>query len=131
MSTFFGIEVQGSDEFLNHGAACLDKSNKTESSLLGIFRTIRTEDVIFLKSFSPQTGISVKAIGVVLPGYPSENSKEICMPVEWYWKGNNLIEIYGETYNHCSDYLYEEHNIWIQRQLIDLMPNRYKLPEEW
>lgn len=129
MSAFFGIDAQSSKNFFPQGVVCLDENK--ESGSLAAFRTVRSDDVIFIKSFFPQTGICVKAIGIVLPGNFRESGREICMPVDWCWKGDAIIEINDETYNHCGDQLYEEHNIWIQKQLNDMLPAKYQLPAEW
>jgi hypothetical protein len=131
MSAFFGMDAQGSEEFLNHGSVCMDKTTERETVLLTTFRGIRTEDIIFIKNFSPETGISIKAVGVVLSGLATENESTLCMPVEWCWRGEKHIEVSSEEYSHCNDYIYEEYNIWIQREILQLLPKKFQLAEEW
>ena len=132
MTAFFGIDAQGSENLLEHGALCIDDSHKGTSVFPNTFRSIRADDIVFIKQFAPQSGLTVNAAGVAMSGYATEDDSGICIPVEWVWRGEQPIEIWGEEWNpHCSDALYEEYNIEVQRQIIDLMPGRFELPAEW
>lgn len=131
MTTFFGIDEHHTDSTLDHGLVCLDKSNEKEAVLLGTFRRIATEDVIFVKHYTPQTGLTVKSVGIVLSSFATEDDKGICIPVEWIWKGEKFLEQLGEELIHCGEPIYEEFNILVQREIIDLAPDRLELPEEW
>lgn len=131
MAAVFGIDAHNAKAILNHGVVCVDQSSEKEEGVLNTFRSIKAEDIIFIKSFSPQSGLHVKAAGVVLSGYPAATDSEVCIPVEWVLRGEKLIEEFDEKCLHCGDLLYEEHNITVQREIIDLMPRRLKLPEEW
>lgn len=129
MSAFFGINGQGSGDFLERGSVCLDETR--ECALLNTFHSIRADDIVFIKRFSQQMGIEVNAVGVVLPGCATMQDNRICLPVEWCWQGEKHIEIMDEEYIHCEDGLYEEHNIWIQSGIIALLPGKFQLPKEW
>lgn len=132
MTAFFGIDAQHMDEFLERGVACMEKKEGEKgAALLNTFRSIRKEDIVFIKTYSPHGGITVKAAGVAQSDYATENAFGICLPVEWVWKGEKHIEELGEQWPLCGDPLYEEHNIWAQREIMDLMPSRLSLPEEW
>jgi len=131
VAAFFGIDAHNMKTFLDHGVVCMEKAEGKEAVLLNTFRSIRKEDVIFIKEFSHQTGLSVKAAGIVLSDYPTENDFGICLPVEWAWKGEKVIEEFGEEGPLCSDPLYEEFNIWVQKKLMELLPGKFDLPEEW
>ncbi len=131
MTAFFGIDAHNAKAFLNRGFVCVDKAGEKEKTVVNTFRSIRAEDIIFIKNFAPQTGLQVKAAGVVLSDYPNEIDSEVCIPVEWVWRGEKLIEEFDEKCSRCGDSLYEEHNITVQRELIDLMPDRLQLPKEW
>lgn len=131
MSAVFGISSPGAENFLNRGFVCLDKASEKEKEMLDTFRSIRAEDVIFIKDFSPQAGLQVKAAGVALSSYVTEDGEEVCIPVEWVWRGKKLIEDFDEKCSRCGDPFYEEHNITVQREIIDLMPGRLQLPDEW
>ncbi len=133
MSAVFGIDIDAdnADTFLKRGFVCVDKASEKEEVVLNTFRSIRAEDIIFIKSFNPQIGLHVKAAGIVLSGYPAEIDSEVCIPVKWVWQGEKLIGEFDEKFSRCGDLLYEEHNITVQREIIDLMPGKLQLPEEW
>ena len=130
MTAFFGIDEHNSENFFEHGVVCMDNSVEKEAVLFKTFQSVRTEDIVFIKSFT-QAGLKVKAVGVVLSSFPTENELRVCIPVEWIWKGEKFMEQFGEELAHCSDALYEEYNILVQREIIDLMPSRFQLTEEW
>ncbi|BBJ24079.1 hypothetical protein [Candidatus Nitrotoga sp. AM1P] len=130
MTAFFGIDEHNSEKFFKQGVVCIDNSIEKEAVLFKTFQSIRTEDIVFIKSFT-QAGLKVKAIGVVLSGFPTENELGVCIPVEWIWKDEKFIEQFGEELAHCSDTLYEEYNTLVQREIIDLLPARFQLTKEW
>lgn len=131
VAAFFGIDAHHMENFLERGVVCMEKAEEKEAALLNTFRSMRKEDVIFIKDFSHQTGLSVKAAGVILSDYPAENDFGMCFPVEWAWKGEALIEEFGEEAPVCGDPIYEEFNIWVQRKIMELLPDKFGLPEEW
>ncbi len=131
MTSFFGIDERHAEGDIGPGVVCMDKTDPEESGLLGTFRRIATEDVVFIKHYTPQTGLTVKAIGIVLSSFATEDDKGICIPVEWIWKGDKFLEQLSEELLHCTEPVYEEFNILVQREIIDLVPDRLALPEEW
>ncbi|MBI3902043.1 MAG: hypothetical protein HY306_03740 [Nitrosomonadales bacterium] len=131
MAAVFGIDARNAEAFLGHDFVCLDKSKENEETVLHTFRRMRAEDIIFIKDFNPQAGLSVKAAGVVMSDYARESRTDICIPVEWVWSGEKFIGEFDEKCALCDTPFYEEHNITIQREIIDLMPGRLKLPDEW
>jgi len=131
MTAFFGIDERSTASSRGHGIVCMDKSDAREAALLGTFRRIANEDVVFIKHYTPQTGLTVKAVGIALSGIVTEDDTGLCIPVEWVWKGEKFLEQLGEEQTHCIDPLYEEFNILVQREIIDLAPDKLQLPEEW
>ena len=131
MTAVFGIDAHDAETFLQRGFVCVDKASEKEEAVLKTFRSIRAEDIIFIKDFSPQAGLHIKAAGVALSGYPAEAGSEVCIPVEWVWRGEKLIEEFDEKCSRCSDPFYEENNITVQKEIIDLMPGKLQLPDEW
>lgn len=130
MTAFFGIDEHNSEKFFKQGAVCMDNSVEKEAVLFKTFQSVRTEDIVFIKSFT-QAGLKVKAVGVVLSSFPTENELRVCIPVQWIWKGEKFMEQFGEELAHCNDSLYEEYNILVQREIINLLPSRFQLTEEW
>jgi len=131
MTAVFGIDAQDAETFLTRGFVCVDKTNEKDGAVLNTFRSIRADDIIFIKEFTPQSGLQVKAAGVALSGYANEDDSEVCIPVEWVWRGEKLIEEFDEKCSRCGDRFYEENNITVQREIMDLMPGKLQLPEEW
>jgi hypothetical protein len=130
MTTFFGIDEHNSETFFKQGVVCINHSIEKEAVLFKTFQSIRTEDIVFIKSFT-QAGLKVRAVGVVLSSFATESELGECVPVRWIWKGEKFLEQFGEEMAHCSDSLYEEYNILVQREIIDLLPSKFQLTGEW
>lgn len=131
MTAVFGIDAHNAEAFLNSGFVCVDKASKEEEEVLKTFHSIRAEDIIFIKHFTPQGGLKVKAAGIALSSYPDETDAAVCIPVKWVWRGVKFIEEFDEKCSRCGDPFYEEHNITVQREIIDLMPDSLQIPNEW
>ena len=131
MTTFFGIEEHNAQGFLDKRIVCLPRSPDGKSDLHSIVSAIKNEDIVFIKHCTPQSSLQIKAIGVVLSDYPTESDLGICLPVEWVWQGEKVLENFGEVLSLCGNALYEEHNILVQREIINLLPEKYQLPQEW
>ena len=131
MTTFFGIEEHNAQGFLDKSIVCLPRSPDGKSDLHSIVSAIKNEDIVFIKHCTPQSSLHIKAIGVVLSDYPTESDLGICLPVEWVWQGEKVLKNFGEVLSLCGNALYEEHNILVQREIINLLPEKYQLPQEW
>lgn len=112
-------------EFLDNSKACTGRKNTGSRSSLFLFRQFRVEDIIFIKAFTPQSGLKVKAVGIVTSDSRSESDQGSCISVRWVWKGNKFIEDMDDNCPERSDSIYEEFNPWVQRELMDLMPASY------
>ena len=130
MAAIFGIEERNAQGFLDKSIVCLPRSPDGKSDLHSIVSAIKNEDIVFIKHCTPQSSLHIKAIGVVLSDYPTESDLGICLPVEWVWQGEKVLENFGEVLSLCGNALYEEHNILVQREIINLLPEKYQLPQE-
>lgn len=131
MSAFFGIEEQNTQGFLDKNIVCLPRSPNGKPDLHSIDSPIKNEDIVFIKHCQPQSILHIKAIGVVLSDYPTESELGTCLPVEWVWQGEKVLQNYGEVLLLNGNPLYEEHNMLVQKEIINLLPEKYKLPQEW
>jgi hypothetical protein len=131
MTAFFGIEEHNAQGFLDKSIVCLPRSPEDKPELHSIVSDIKSEDIVFIKHCKPQSSLHIKAIGVVLSDYPTESDLGICLPVDWVWQGEKVLENFGEVLSLCGYALYEEHNILVQREIISLLPEKYQLPQEW
>lgn len=131
MTAFFGIEERNAQGFLGKGIACYPQLADGKLDLQSVVSAIKNEDIVFIKHCTPQSGLHIKAVGVVLSDYPAENNPDFCLPVEWVWQGEKILVNIGEALSLCGNALYEEHNILVQREIINLLPEKYQLPREW
>lgn len=131
MTAFFGIEEREAQGFLDKGIVCYPHLPDGKSDLHSIVSGIRNEDIVFIKHCTPQSSMHIKAVGVVLSDYPAGNKPDTCLPVEWVWRGEKILENLDEVLSLCGNALYEEHNIMVQREITDLLPEKYQLPQEW
>lgn len=131
MATFFGIDERDAERFINQGTVCLPHTPDGKTDLHAIVSPIRNADVVFIKHCSPQSSLHIKAVGIVRSEFPIRNGADVCLPVEWVWQGEKILDNLDEVLALCGDPLYEEHNIMVQREIIDLMPEKYRLAQEW
>lgn len=118
-------------EFLHDGIACASYTSEGPTPGPTVLRQPETEDIIFIKTFTPQTGLRVEAVGVVTSGSISESDMGSCVHVKWLWEGEKLIENLDDNCPERGDSVYEEYNPWVQREIMDLLPSGYGcLPPE-
>ena len=131
MSAIFGIEERNAQGFLDKSIVCYPHSPDGKPDLHSIVSAIKNEDIVFIKHCTSQSSMHIRAVGVVLSDYPTEGNPGICLPVEWVWQGEKILENFDEVLSLCGNALYEEHNILVQREIINLLPEKYQLPQEW
>lgn len=130
MATFFGIEERDAQGFIDRHTVCLPHTADGKSDLRYVVSPMHKEDIVFIKHCT-SSDLHIKAIGVVRSEFPSEWAPDVCLPVDWVWQGEKVVESFDEKMPLCGKALYEEHNIVVQREIIDLLPERYQLPQEW
>ena len=131
MATFFGIEERDAQGFIGKHTVCLPHLPDGKPDLHYIVSPIRKEDIVFIKHCTSPSDLHIMAVGIVQSEFPTEHEPDVCLPVEWVWQGEKIIESLDEAMPLCVKALYEEHNILVQREIIDLLPERYRLPQEW
>jgi hypothetical protein len=131
MSAVFGIDAAHANTLFNKGYLCVDLARERQEGVLSTFRSIRAEDIVFIKQYTPQSGLTISAAGVALADHPAEMGAFVCVPVKWVWRGKKRIEAEDEQFLRGNDACYEEHNITAQREIIDLAPDKLQLPDEW
>ena len=131
MAAFFGIDELKAQGFIDKKVVCLPHSPDGKIDLHSVVSPIKNEDIVFIKHCTPELTLHIKAIGIVKSDYPSESDLGICLPVEWVWQGEKVPENSDEVLSLCGEDLYEEHNILVQKEIIDLLPEKFRLPREW
>lgn len=130
MTAFFGIEERDAQGFFNKGIVCVPHSPDGKPDVHGTVSAIRNEDIVFIKRCAPRSSLHIKAVGIVRSDFTTESDPGICSPVEWVWRGEKVLENFDEELSLCGNALYEEHNILVQREIINLLPEKYRLPQE-
>jgi len=131
MSAIYGFDERDARGFIENGIVCYPSSPDGKLDLHSIVSPIKNEDIVFIKRCMPESSLHIKAVGVVLSDYSTESNLGTCLPVEWVWQGEKVLDNFGEILSLCGNALYEEHNVKVQREIIDLLPEKYKLPQEW
>ncbi len=81
-----------SSDFLEQGCACIGWPEKDAPPAHGILRHLRAGDIIFIKSFTPNDGLTIKAVGLVKEGkVHSFSSLGNGVLVRWVWNGEEKI----------------------------------------
>jgi hypothetical protein len=131
MAAVFGIEERNAQGFIGEGIVCFHPLSNRNLSLRGAVSPIKNEDIIFIKHCSAQSSLQIEAVGIVRSEFPVQFGADFCLPVEWVWQGRKTIDHFDEKLSSNSDELYEEHDIMVQREVIDLLPQKYQLHPEW
>ena len=123
MSAFFGFDEINSQGFLDKSVVCIPHGDDGELDLHAVVSPIRKQDIVFIKHVTSEPSMHIKAVGVVQSDYPTEPNLGICLPVKWVWQGEKVAVNFDEVVNLSNERFYEEHNIVVQREVIDLMPH--------
>ena len=119
-ATYDGDDV--SEDFLNENLVCVGWAENDAPPAHSILRHLRTGDIIFIKSFAPQVGLTIKAVGIVMEGkVQKHNDLGSCVPVRWVWKGEERIGKIDDKWPLRSVTIYEEHHPKVQRKVLELL----------
>ncbi len=124
----FGMDASciGAPDMARHcGTVCLDSPTPQENA----FHGIRNGDLIFIKDLAPDGGLDVKAVGLVVHGLPPADGQ--CILVDWVWTGDKHLGDLDDCSPFRTQVLYEEYNLPVQREVLDLLPPslRLEMPE--
>ena len=115
------------EEFVQNGRACIGWGEDYAPTLHQMMRQVRVGDLIYIKSFTPRAGLTIKAVGIVISTEiegPEIELGEICIEVDWAWQGYHPVGRVNDKYNVRSITLYEEFNPEIQNLIIDALRGR-------
>lgn len=108
-------------DFLSGGFACVGWKEKDAPPAHAILRQLRTGDIIFIKSWNPQGGLTIKAVGIVSEGRVSDWSLGSGVPVRWVWSGEVRIGKLDDKWPVRTVTLYEEQHPQVQSRVISLL----------
>ena len=129
MSAFFGIDERNAQGYIDRHTVCFPNLPDGNIDLHGVVAPVRHDDIVFIKQCTPRSSMHIKAVGVVQSDFPVESEGEVCLPVDWVWQGEKTLDNLDEVLLLCGEPFYEEHNIMVQREIIDLLPAKYQLPQ--
>jgi hypothetical protein len=114
-----------SEEFVTQGAACIGWSEESAPSLYDMLRSIVNGDLIYIKTFRPQDGLTIKAVGIVthrtIRKFPVLGRQRRGVTVRWVWQGTELLGKIEDKYPVRSITLFPEHAPEVQSKVIDLL----------
>lgn len=122
----FGIgahyENDVSGDFLKHKCACVGWQEEHAPPAHDILRHVRTGDIMFIKSFAPHVGLTIKAVGVVTEGRtrPYQNLGT-GVPVRWVWTGEERLGKLDDKWPVRSVTIFEEHHPIVHARVIELL----------
>lgn len=125
MAAMFGIDELNSQGFIDNGVMCIPHRADGKLDLHADVSPVRNEDIVFIKHCTSDLSLHIKAVGVVLSDYPIESELGTCLPVKWLWQGEAVPVNVDEVDPLCSEPFYEEHNIMVQREVIDLLAKKF------
>ena len=124
---FFGMDASQVESlpegFACNSGECLICEKRDDIHAHCLFRHLRAGDVVFLKKYTPQSGLVVIAAGVVTPGSLIENEAGSCAHVHWEWSGERHTARPEDVDETRGDPVYEEFDLGVQRNIIDLLPH--------
>jgi hypothetical protein len=131
MATFFGIDESNAQGLIDKSMLCIPRKTDGNLDLHAVVSPVRNQDIVFIKHCTSQLSLHIKAVGVVQSEYPIKSNPGMCLPVKWVWQGEKVALNYDEVIPLCGEPFYEEHNILVQREIVDLLPEEYQLPQTW
>ena len=129
IGAFYGGGIGNvTESFLLRNSACVGWEESDAPSLYQLIKYIKVGDIIYIKSKTPQKGLTIKAVGIVFDDQISyrkyEDIPRACRNVKWIWNGEKLLGKIGDKYNVRSITLYEEFNLNIQQEVINLLTSK-------
>ena len=113
-----------SEDFLVNDCACIGWSEEKAPPAHAILRHLRTGDIIFIKSFTPGSGLTIKAVGLVEDGRV-RNYEEFSLgqgvPVRWVWDGEERVGKLDDKWPVRTVSIYEEYHPRVQKLVMDLL----------
>lgn len=110
------------DDFLRQNIACIGWSRNDAPALYKMINHVKVGDLLYIKSNTPQAGLTIKAVGIVLSDklQPAPSGDfDGCILVEWLWSGSDRVGRVDDKFNVRNNTLYEEYNNHIQRHIVE------------
>ena len=111
-----------SNNFLEQGCACVGWSEENAPPAHAILRHVRVGDIIFIKSFTPNDGLTIKAVGLVREGrVRTFGGLGDGIPVRWVWNGEVRLGRLDDKWPVRTVTIYEEYHPDVQNRVMELL----------
>ena len=89
----YGATNDVSDIFWDESVACINWGEEGAPSLHNMIKHIKVGDIIYIKTYPPDRGLTIKAIGLVIDDrvFKIDNVGEACLRMKWVWKGEEFM----------------------------------------
>lgn len=114
--------------FIKDKVAFLSWTDKDAPELHKLFRYIKIGDILYIKSYNPTTGLTIKAVGIVTDNTMNQHNNN-SISVGWIWKGQKdaekdedqfiILEPNMDKYNVRNIAIYEEFNEVVLAKVLD------------
>ena len=108
-------------EFVSNEIACVGWDRTEAPALHKMLAHVKVGDIIYIKSYPADRGLSIKAVGIVIDDRVNSTDLGACLRVNWIWVGNRELGKIQDKYNVRRNTLYEEYNPEVQREVIGLL----------
>ena len=126
IGAMYGGTVDLTDDFINNGVACVGWSPTEAPALHAQMRCVKAGDVFFIKSYAPNVGLQIKAVGIVTDADFRQTTPSLGwgINVRWVLMPEGRIAI-GPVADHADHMrrgaLYEEFNPTIIKRVLDVL----------
>lgn len=108
-------------EFLRQHCACIGWSREDAPTLYDILEQVRIGSIVYLKSYNPQSGLRIKAVGIVTGTHMTTSLSNESLAVSWLWTGEDLVGMVDDKYPVRTCTIYEEPSREIQERVVSLL----------
>lgn len=124
IGAFHGESGDVSGTFLSEEVACVGWSREQSPPLHRILKHIKIGDIVYIKSYPPDMGLIIKAVGIVTDDNVNEYTCGYGVRVRWAWRGDERL---GQLEDKCDNLrrgtLFEEPSAEVSTRVIDLLMN--------
>ncbi|OUJ18881.1 hypothetical protein AMET1_0532 [Methanonatronarchaeum thermophilum] len=109
-----------SEEFINNNIASIGYKEKHAPYMYELAREIESGDIIFIKSFTPKQGLTIKAVGIILDNQINDTIiGKKGWNVKWLWTGKEKIGKPKDKINVRMMTLFKEKNPQVKNTIIN------------
>lgn len=121
IGSHYGSTKDMSQEFIDNNCACVGWSRINAPGLHNAINSLKVGDVMYIKSYPPNVGLIVRAIGIVTSNQAKNfvfaNDTGYGVSVKWIWVGESRVN-FDDKYNVHRNTFYEEYVPDVQQFIL-------------